>query len=214
MPILNWIDKEQLKALKKCKDEGKTIFVEVCNEHGETGWIKGKIAKNANSKYIVDGFVLLSNYGKHGTKKVNIKLDRANIEKDSAFIALSIVDSKTKEVIYENPNRKFLLHPEEYDGKHYKYKDQIEKIKANKNGAKFLKNIGQYVEFVDAENEFNLINGIIKSVYVEGDDQKLYAKIVRQHSTTFKDINDEKCTVSITNSCSKNIREEAEEETM
>ena len=177
MAVFSWVDGKSLQALTKCKNEGKVVYVEVCNEFGETGLIEGRIATNPVRR-ILNDFTLEVDYGKQGTHRLNIKLDRENIEHGTSLVALRVVDKETKKVIYNNPNREIWTHPELYDGNKIRHLEKIAKVKESPLGAKLLKNIGQFVEIKDEENDFHSVKGVIKSIYIVGEEQVLHAKIV------------------------------------
>ncbi|MBO7508366.1 MAG: hypothetical protein J6T39_01830 [Clostridia bacterium] len=212
MAVFSWVSGKELQALTKCRDEGRIILVEVCNEYGETGWVKGKIATNPKMR-ILNDFTLLVNYGKHGVKRVGIKLDRADVKVGSDFLALTVVDAKTKTVIYDNPNREIVTHPELYDGNAINHLDKIEKVKSKKDGEKLLAGIGQFVSVVDNENDFHSVKGVLKSVYVVGEDQVLLAKIALGHDAmAFRRLNGTE-SISLTRGTANNIVEETDIET-
>lgn len=171
---------------------GKPLVVEICNNYGEKGMICGKI----NEKIINDRrsyafyFDVKSKKGKEPIM-LDLLVERPiilhdgflsegkikeNIDTHNSLNVLRIIDPKTSEVLYRNPDRKTLL---EFpvNKSNFNINGKCNEKWKNKASTKFLlANIGQYVEVTQ---NGGVVDGILKSVYKLSDSEETYVLLVK-----------------------------------
>ena len=178
---------------------GKPLVVEICNNYGEKGMICGKI----NEKIIGDKrsyacyFDVKSKKGKgpimldlllerpiimhdelfgEKDKDGNPKKVKENIDTYNSLNVLRIIDPKTTEVLYRNPNKKTLL---EFpvNKSNFNVNSKINEKWKNKTSTRFLlSNLGQYME-VTQNGE--VIDGVLKSVYRPSKCKDTYVLLIK-----------------------------------
>ena len=171
---------------------GKPLVVEICNNYGEKGMICGKVNEKivGDKRFYAFYFDVKSKNGKEPitldllVERPTLEHDgllskgkvKENIDTHNSFNVLRIIDPKTTEVLYRNPDKKSLLEfPVNKNNFNVNGKSN-EKWK-NKTSTKFLlSNIGQYVE-VTQNGE--VVDGILKSVYKPSKSNESYVLLVK-----------------------------------